>query len=67
MHRHVYFDEVVWLPLSCTIKSFWELHIHTMYMTQVILSPENISNYALSSCSSSLLHHFIFIISDLIS
>jgi len=28
----LYYKKVAWLPLSDTVKSFQELHSHTMYM-----------------------------------
>jgi len=29
----LYYNQVAWLPLSHAIKSFWELHGDTMYLT----------------------------------
>jgi len=30
MYRYLYYDQVTWLPLRCTVKSFREIHSHTM-------------------------------------
>jgi len=48
MHRHVYYFQITWLPLSCTVKSFHELHSHTMSVSAVSFWEYNHLTFSLS-------------------